>query len=44
MTASGNVKMLGEVEHVLAMTNGMKIPIEDIRLIEGDLFRGFEEY
>lgn len=42
-TVSGNVKKLAGVAHVIVMTDGTKIPIEDVRLIEGDLFRLFED-
>lgn len=41
-TVSGNVKKLDGVERVIIMTDGTKIPIGDVRLIEGDLFRLFE--
>ena len=42
VTVSGNVKMLDGIEHAIIMTDRTKIPIEDVRYIEGDLFRGFE--
>ena len=42
VTVSGNVKMLNGIEHAIIMTDRTKIPIEDIRYIEGDLFRLFE--
>lgn len=41
-TVSGNVKKLDGVEHVIIMADGTKIPIGDVRLIGGDLFRLFE--
>ncbi|MBE6097050.1 MAG: YolD-like family protein [Schwartzia succinivorans] len=42
ITVSGNLKILDGVKHTLHMTDNTKIPIEDIRLIECDLFRIFE--
>ncbi len=42
-TVSGNVKKLDGVEHVIIMADGTKIPIGDVRLIGGDLFRLFED-
>ena len=41
VTVSGNVKLLDGIEHVIIMADGAKIPIEDVRYIEGDLFRLF---
>ncbi len=41
-TVSGNVKMLNGIEHAIIMADRTKIPIEDVRYIEGDLFRLFE--
>ena len=41
MTDSGNVKMLDRIERVIIMTDRTKIPIENVRYIEGDLFRWF---
>ena len=38
VTVSGNVKMLDGIEHAIIMTDRTKIPIEDVRYIEGDLF------
>ena len=38
VTASGHVKMPDEAEHVIIMADGAKIPIEDVRYIEGDLY------
>lgn len=43
MTVSGNVRKLDGVEHVIIMADGTKIPIGDVRLIGGDLFRLFED-
>ena len=42
ITVSGNLKNLDALKHILHMTDNTKIPIEDIRLIECDLFRIFE--
>ena len=42
VTVSGNVRMLDGIEHAIIMADRTKIPIEDVRYIEGDLFRGFE--
>ena len=42
MTVSGNVRKLDEVKRVIMMVDGTQIPIEDVRMIEGDLFRLFE--
>ena len=39
MTVSGNVKGLDGVKRVIIMADKTKIPIEDVRYIEGDLFR-----
>ena len=41
VTDSGNVKMLDRIERVIIMTDRTKIPIEDIRYIEGELFSIF---
>ncbi len=41
-TVSGNVKMLDGIERVIIMADRTRIPIEDVRYIEGDLFQGFE--
>ena len=42
VTVSGNVKMLDGIERAIIITDRTKIPIEDVRYIEGDLFRIFE--
>ncbi len=42
MTVSGNVRKLDEVKRVIMMVDGTQIPIEDVRMIEDDLFRLFE--
>ena len=39
VTVSGNVKGLDGVKRVIIMADKTKIPIEDVRYIEGDLFR-----
>ncbi len=44
VTVSSKVKKLDGVESVIVLTDGTKIPIEDVRMIEGDLFRAFEQY
>ena len=38
VTVSGNVKMLDGIERAIIMTDRTKIPIENVRYIEGDLF------
>ena len=43
VTVSGKVKMLDRIERVIIMTDRTKIPIGDVRLIGGDLFRLFED-
>ncbi len=42
VTVSGNVRKLDGLERVIMMVDGTRIPIEDVRMIEGDLFRAFE--
>ena len=42
VTVSGNVRKLDGIERAIIMTDRTKIPIEDVRYIEGELFRGFE--
>ena len=44
VTVSGNVRKLDGVERVIMMEDGTRIPIEDVRMIEGDLFRAFEQF
>lgn len=39
---TGVVKEIDEYERCIVMTDKKKIPIEQIRAIEGELFRGFE--
>ncbi len=43
VTVSGNVKSLDGVKRVIIMTDRTKIPIEDVRLIEGSLFDAYEQ-
>ncbi len=42
VTVSGSVKMLDSTEHAIIMADKTKIPIEDVRLIEGELFAIYE--
>lgn len=42
VTVSGLVKKIDEYERVIVMTDGMKIPIEDVRDIDGDMFASYE--
>ena len=42
VTVSGNVRKLDGIERAIIMADRTKIPIDDVRYIEGDLFRGFE--
>ena len=42
VTVSGKVKNLDGAERVIVMTDGTKIPIGDVRHIDGELFRMFE--
>ena len=44
VTVSGNVRKLDGLERVIMMVDGTRIPIEDVRMIEGDLFRAFEQF
>ena len=41
VTVSGYVRMLDGIERAIIMADRTKIPIEDVRYIEGDLFRLF---
>ncbi|MBR4258527.1 MAG: hypothetical protein IKQ17_05815 [Kiritimatiellae bacterium] len=43
VTVSGKVKKLDGLERVIMMVDGTQIPIEDVRYIEGDLFRLSEQ-
>ena len=42
MTVSGNVRKLDGVKRVMVFVDETRVPIEDIRYIESDLFRVFE--
>lgn len=42
VTASGNVKRLDGIKCAIIMADGKIIPIEDVRYIDGDLFKGYE--
>ena len=44
VTVSGNVKKLDGIERVMIMTDGTRIPIADVRMIEGTLFQMFEQF
>ena len=42
VTVSGNIRKLDGIGHQIIMTDGTSIPIDDVRFIEGSLFRLFE--
>ena len=42
VTVSGNVRKLDGVKRVMVFADETRIPIEDVRYIEGELFSGFE--
>ena len=42
VTVSGNVKELDEAKRAIMMADGTKMPVEDVRYIDGDLFRPFD--
>ena len=44
VTVSGNVRKLDGVNRAMVFADGTRIPIEDVRMIEGDLFRAFEQF
>lgn len=44
VTAVGKVKKIDEYEHTLSLTDGIKIPIEDILNIKSELFKAFEQF
>ena len=44
VSVSGNVRKLDGLERVIMMVDGTRIPIEDVRMIEGDFFRAFEQF
>ena len=39
MTKSGNLKKIDEIERVMLLTDGTKIPLDDVVEIESELFR-----
>ena len=41
--AAGRVKKVDAFERQIVMTDGVCIPIEEVRAVEGELFRGMEE-
>ena len=43
VTVTGNLKRFDEYERLLILTDGKKIPMDDIAAIESDLFRGMFE-
>lgn len=43
VTVTGNLKRYDEYERLLILTDGKKIPMDDIADIESDLFRGMLE-
>lgn len=43
VTVTGNLKCFDEYERLLILTDGKKIPMDDIADIESDLFRGMFE-
>lgn len=40
VTVTGNLKRFDEYERLMILTNGKKIPMDDIANIESDLFKG----
>ena len=44
VTVSGNVRKLDGAERVMAMADGARIPLGDVRYIEGRLFDAYEQY
>ncbi len=42
VTVSGNIKKLDGTGHQIIMADGTSIPIDNVRFIEGSLFRLFE--
>ena len=42
VTVSGNVKRLDGIKCAIIMADGKTIPMEDVRYLDGDLFRGYE--
>ena len=44
VTVSGNVRKLDGVKHMMVFADETRIPIGDIRMIEGELFKAYEQY
>ncbi len=44
VTVSGNVRKPDGLKRVIMRVDGTRIPIEDVRMIEGDLFQAFEQF
>ena len=44
VTVSGNIRTLDGTGHQIIMADGMSIPIDDVRFIEGSLFDAYEQY
>jgi len=44
VTVSGNIRKLDGTGHRIIMADGTRIPIEDVRFIEGSLFNAYEQY
>ena len=42
VTVSGNVQKLDGMEHIMVLADGTRIPIENIRYIEGEIFQRLE--
>ena len=42
--AVGTIKKIDMYEHSVVMDNGIRISINDLVSIEGDFFKGLEEY
>ena len=42
ISSTGNVKKIDNYERMVVLTDGVKIPIDDIVEIEGELFNFFE--
>ena len=41
VTVSGNVRRLNVIEHAILMADGTRIPVDDVRYLDGDLFHKF---
>ena len=44
VTVNGRLKQIDEYEQLIILTDGKKIPIQEVYSIESDLFRGMFEY